>query len=193
MFERCLLVDITLQCGATSNQNWNNVLYLNVGIYNAEKCPVNIVYFNVDMNNDGQGRNNVVILRSCFTTLVNVKITLWKWPFLKRKKNDFKYEFQSEFTLYSLPECQRTLWLKQASYMKFKWHQRNLNPKLLASLAKWLSVRLWTKWFRVWIPLPSLRIHGVQSFNFYFIISFILLPMLRKFLKGHEEYYIERN
>ena len=41
-------------------------MYLNVGIYNAEKRPVNIVDFNVDMNNDRQRRNNVVIFKVVF-------------------------------------------------------------------------------------------------------------------------------
>ena len=35
------------------------------------------------------------------------------------------YEFQSESTLYSLPDCQGTPCSKQASYLKFKWQQRD--------------------------------------------------------------------
>ena len=38
-------------------------------------------------------------------------------------------EFQSESTHYNLPECQGTLCLKQAPYLKFKWRQRDLNPQ----------------------------------------------------------------
>ena len=34
----------------------------------------------------------------------------------------------SKSTLYSLPECQGTPYLKQAPHLKFKWLQRNLNP-----------------------------------------------------------------
>ena len=34
-------------------------------------------------------------------------------------------EFQSESTLYSLPECQGTPCLKQVPYLKFKWQQRD--------------------------------------------------------------------
>ena len=30
------------------------------------------------------------------------------------------YDFQSEFTLYNLPECQGSPCLKQAPYLKFK-------------------------------------------------------------------------
>ena len=33
------------------------------------------------------------------------------------------YEFQSDSTLYSFLECQRTPCLKQALYLKFKWQQ----------------------------------------------------------------------
>ena len=35
------------------------------------------------------------------------------------------YEFRSESTLYSLPECQGTDSSKQALYLKFKWQQRD--------------------------------------------------------------------
>ena len=43
------------------------------------------------------------------------------------------YEFQSEFTLYSLPECQGIPCLKQAPNLKFKWQQRDSNPQPLSS------------------------------------------------------------
>ena len=43
------------------------------------------------------------------------------------------YESESEFTLYSLPECQGTLCSKQAPYLKFKWQQRDSNPQPLSS------------------------------------------------------------
>ena len=46
---------------ATSNQRWNNVAYVNVGIYNVEQRQLNVVYFNVDSSNVRQRRNNVVI------------------------------------------------------------------------------------------------------------------------------------
>ena len=79
------------------------------------------------------------------------------------------YEFQSESTPYSLPECQGTPCSKQAPYLKFKWQQRDsiqnhlvcertLNHlSKLAYLAKWLSVRLRTKWLWVRISLLSLK------------------------------------
>ena len=43
------------------------------------------------------------------------------------------HEFQSEFTLYSLPGCQGTPCSKQAPYLKFKLQQRNSNPQPLSS------------------------------------------------------------
>ena len=46
----------------------------------------------------------------------------------------------------------------------FKWLQLDLNQKpvqkwTLASLAKWLNVRLWTKWLWVRVQLQSLKLH----------------------------------
>ena len=41
--------------------------------------------------------------------------------------------FQSESTLYSLPECWVTLCSKQVLYLKFKWQQQDLKPQPLSS------------------------------------------------------------
>ena len=65
-FQHCLLVDMTSQNCKTSNQRWNNVAYVNVGIYNVEQRRINVAYFNVDLNNVTQCRNNVV------------NMTIWK-------------------------------------------------------------------------------------------------------------------
>ena len=43
------------------------------------------------------------------------------------------YEFQSESTVYSLPECQKIPCSKRTPYLKFKWQQRDLNPQPLSS------------------------------------------------------------
>ena len=43
------------------------------------------------------------------------------------------YEFQSESTVYSLPECQGTPCSKQVPYLKFKWQQRDSNAEPLSS------------------------------------------------------------
>ena len=54
----------------------------------------------------------------------------------------------------------RTPCSQQAPYLKFKWQQRDS-----ASLAKWLSVRLRTKWLWVRISLLSLKLQiGARSF-----------------------------
>ena len=42
------------------------------------------------------------------------------------------YEFQSESTLCSLPECQGIPCLKQVPYLKFKGQQQDLNPQPLS-------------------------------------------------------------
>ena len=39
------------------------------------------------------------------------------------------YKFQSEFTLYSLPECQGTPCSKHVPCQKFKWQQQDWNPQ----------------------------------------------------------------
>ena len=43
------------------------------------------------------------------------------------------HEFQSESSLYSLPECHGFSCLKQAQYLKFKWQQRDSYPQPLSS------------------------------------------------------------
>ena len=88
------------------------------------------------------------------------------------------HEFQSESTLYSLPECQGTpcrhkagtIFSKQAPYLKFKWQCQDSNPqpfsrkRTLNHLTK-LSFfkkrplgRLRTKWLWVRILLLSLTL-----------------------------------
>ena len=42
---------MTLRCRVMSNQRSNNVMYVNVEIYNVEKRQINVVYFSVDTNN----------------------------------------------------------------------------------------------------------------------------------------------
>ena len=56
-----------------------------------------------------------------------------------------------------------TLCSKNLQYLKFKWQQRDSNPQPLGSqtitppLAKWLCLRLRTKWLWVRIPLLPLE------------------------------------
>ena len=60
-----------------SNQSWNNVIYVNIEIYNFKQRPLNLVYFNIDIKNVRQRQNNVSFSTSSFSTLMNVKTTLW--------------------------------------------------------------------------------------------------------------------
>ena len=59
------------------------------------------------------------------------------------------YEFQSESTLYTLPECQGTTCSKQAPYLKFKWqngiqtHNHLVHKKTLNHLAK--LAQIWVR------------------------------------------------
>ena len=57
-----LLDDMTSRGRTLPNQRWNNVLYVNVQIYNVEQRRINVVYFNFDISNVRQRRNNVVII-----------------------------------------------------------------------------------------------------------------------------------
>ena len=57
--QRCFWVDMTSRRRTTSNQRWNNVVYVDVEIYN-------VVFFNVELNNVRQRRNNVVIFNVDF-------------------------------------------------------------------------------------------------------------------------------
>ena len=106
LFQRCLLVDTTSRRGATSNQRWNNVVYFNLEIYNVKQR-----WINVDIKTLDNVETTLSFSTLIWTLLVNVEITLWKWPFLKRTKQ-----------------------------------------------------------------IISNRIHGIRSFNYYFIIFFTLLP-----------------
>ena len=52
---------MTLRRWATSNQRWNNVAYVKLGIYMVKQRRINVFYFKVDINNVRQHRNNAVI------------------------------------------------------------------------------------------------------------------------------------
>ena len=82
------------------------------------------------------------------------------------------YAFQSESTLYSclnvkelLARSRREIW----SLSDCNWtrthnhlvHKRTLNH--LAKLAKWLSVRLWTKWLWVRVQLQSIKASIIKN------------------------------
>ena len=52
---------MTLRRRKTWNQRRNNVVYVNVEIYNVKHRRINAVHFNVDLNNVRQRLNNVAI------------------------------------------------------------------------------------------------------------------------------------
>ena len=70
----------------TSNQRWNNVVYVNVEIYNVQQRWNNVVYFNVELKNVRQRRNNVVIFNVNFHAETMLRI----WPFEKKLSLDSK-------------------------------------------------------------------------------------------------------
>ena len=94
LFQRCLLVDMTSRPGTTSNQQWNNVVYFDVEIYNVEQRQINVVYFNVLIWTTLHNVETMMSFpTSIFTTLVNVKATWWKWQFPKRTKKIYQIEY----------------------------------------------------------------------------------------------------
>ena len=76
----------------TSNQRWNNVADVNVGIYNVDQRWINIVYFKDDLNNVRQRGNNVIIVNVDFHKLGSVETTLWIWPYEKTNKPRGKHK-----------------------------------------------------------------------------------------------------
>ena len=82
---------MTSQRRTTSDQCWNNVVYVNVEIYNVQQRWNNVVYFNVELNNVRQRRNNVVIFNVDFHNIGQrrnnvANMTIWK----KKIKPRFK-------------------------------------------------------------------------------------------------------
>ena len=76
----------------TSNQRWNNIVYVNVEIYNFQQQWNNVVYFNAELNNVRQRQNNVVIFNVDFYNVGQrwnnvANMTIWKKikPWFKSK------------------------------------------------------------------------------------------------------------
>ena len=75
----------------TSNQRWNNVVYVKANICNFEQPRTNVVYFNVNLNNIRQRQNNAVIFNVDFHKVAKrrnnvVNMNIWK----KVKKSNFE-------------------------------------------------------------------------------------------------------
>ena len=82
-----------------------------------------------------------------------------------------KYAFQSESTLYSCLNVRELLaWSrgKICSLSECNWtrtHNQLFHKRTLNYLAKWLSVRFWTKWF--WIRVQLQRIEVPKKGEIY--------------------------
>ena len=81
----------------TSNQRWNNVVYVNLEIYNVQQRWNNVVCFNIELNNVRQCRNNVVTFNVDFHNIVQrrsivANMTIWKIK--PRFKNNNIFELQ---------------------------------------------------------------------------------------------------
>ena len=74
----------------TSNQHWNNIVYVNVEIYNVEQRWNNTVFFKVELNNVRQRRNNVVIFNVDFHNVGQRRNNVADMTIWKKKKPRFK-------------------------------------------------------------------------------------------------------
>ena len=88
----CCQSDMMSRHLSMSNQHWNNVVYVNVEIYNIEHCQINIVYFKCDINKVRQHPNNAVIFNAEFHNVdqcQNYAVNLTIFKKSKRAKNLF--------------------------------------------------------------------------------------------------------
>ena len=93
-------------------------------IFFAQDCSKGVIYlfiyfsFTLSWKNTYSHANVKTMLKSIYLTVSYYHAT---------------YEFQSESTLYSLPECQGTLCSKQVPYLTCKWQQRYSKLQPLSS------------------------------------------------------------
>ena len=85
-----LIWRMTSRRRTTSNQRWNNVVYVNVEIYNVQQRWNNVVYFNVELNNVRQRRNNVVIFNVDFHNVGQRRNNVGNMTIWKKKSLDSK-------------------------------------------------------------------------------------------------------
>ena len=97
LFQRCLLVDAQI-----SNKRWNNIEYCNVGIYNIDRCQINVVYFNVVMKNVRKCQKNVVIFNVQFNNVGNRQNNVVKMTISKKNNNNNNNNKKNHFKLNSL-------------------------------------------------------------------------------------------
>ena len=88
----------------TSDQRWNNVVYVNVQIYKVDQPWINVVYINVDLKKVRQRRNNVTIFNVDFhnvgqrrnnvvnMTIWNKNLKIWKKALSQKWNNIFEHQ-----------------------------------------------------------------------------------------------------
>ena len=74
----------------TWNHRWNNVVYVNVEIYNVQQRWNKVVYFNVELNNARQLRNNFVIFNVDFHNVGQRQNNIANMNIWKKIKPRFK-------------------------------------------------------------------------------------------------------
>ena len=79
-----------------SNQCWNNVVYVNVEIYNVEQLQIKVVNFIVDTNNVRQRRNNAVIFNVEFHNVDQRRNNVVNITIIKKLKRAKKYFWTSK-------------------------------------------------------------------------------------------------
>ena len=92
----------------TSNQRWNNVVNVNVEIYNVKQRWNNVVYFNVELKNVRQCRNNVFIFNVEFynvgqrqNNVANMTISKENKPRFKSKIIFLNFKEYARFKIFS--------------------------------------------------------------------------------------------
>ena len=79
--QRCFWVDMTSPRRTTSNQRWDNVVYVNVEIYNVEQRWKTLCFSTLNWTTLDNVETMFSFSMSIFTTLGNVETTLRIWPF----------------------------------------------------------------------------------------------------------------
>ena len=126
--QSCFSVNMMSWRRTTSNQRWNNVLYVNVEISKVQQRWNPIVYFNVELNNARQRRNNVANM------------------IISKKKN--KPRFQKQNNIF---ELQGRCWTQ--SFLLFFPILRAICKRILVEPQKFLKHRI--HWITKSIFKPS--------------------------------------
>ena len=89
--QRCMYVGMASRSRTTSDQRWNNVVYVSVEVYNFQQSRINVMSIStlnwITLDNV---EITLSFSASIFTTLGNVETTLRIWPFEKKIKSRAK-------------------------------------------------------------------------------------------------------